>query len=241
MSDSPRPRRRRRKGAFGAELLNLPNMLTMLRVAVIPIVLYLLAGSDPAEVGPWEARAATFWATLLYFFASITDFLDGWLARKLDLQSAFGRFMDPLADKLLVMVVLIELVALNRVEPWLVALLLSREIAITGLRAIAMEEGIVLGSDRFGKWKTALQMAGLAGLMIHFPIRTDLTWTVADLDYHRIGVMLLLVSMVFSLASAVGYMIGFVRGAFGDRNERDATAREPAARTASATAPAPTA
>lgn len=230
MSDSARPRRRRRKGPFGAELLNLPNMLTMLRVAVIPLVMMLLAGSDPAEVGPWEARAATFWATLLYFFASITDLLDGWLARKLDLQSTFGRFMDPLADKLLVMVVLIELVALDRVAPWLVALLLSREIAITGLRAIAMEEGIVLGSDRFGKWKTALQMAGLAGLMIHFPVRTDLMWTVADLDYHRIGVLLLLVSMVFSLASAVGYMIGFVQGAFSDRGEREPASRETTSR-----------
>lgn len=215
MAEAPKHRRRRRRGALGEELLNLPNMLTMLRVVAIPVVMWLLAASDPDLAGEWSARRATFWATLLFFLASVTDFLDGWLARRMDLQSVFGKFMDPLADKLLVMAVLIELVALDRTPPWLVALLLSRELGITGLRAIATEEGIPLGSDRFGKWKTALQMTGLAGLMLHFRVDTDLIVLSGPVDYHRVGFALLLVSMVFSLASAAGYMLTFLRGAFG--------------------------
>ena len=197
-------------------------MLTMLRVVAIPVVIWLLAASDPAIAGEWSARRATFWATLLFFGASVTDFLDGWLARRMDLQSVFGKFMDPLADKLLVMAVLIELVALDRTPAWLVALLLSREIGITGLRAIATEEGIALGSDRFGKWKTALQMTGLAGLMLHFRVETDLLVTSGPVDFHRVGTALLLVSMVFSLASAAGYMLTFLRGAFGLKRAQQA-------------------
>lgn len=217
------PRKPKSRSALGEELLNLPNVLTMVRVAVIPLVMVLLAGSDPAEVGEWAARRATFWATLLYFFASVTDFLDGWLARRLNLQSAFGRFLDPLADKLLVMAVLVELVALDRVPSWLVVLLLSREIGITGLRSIASEEGIALASDRYGKWKTALQMCGLAGLMIHFRVDTDLVVLRDAVDFHRVGFALMLASMVFSLLSAGGYMRTFLRGAFGLQHARRQT------------------
>lgn len=220
MAEVPRQRRRKRRGVLRQELFNLPNSLTMLRVAVIPVVLWLLHRSDLADSTPWQARQATFWATLLFFAASVTDFLDGWLARRMDLQSMFGKFMDPLADKLLVMAVLIELVALQRAPSWLVALLLSREIGITGLRAIATEEGIEVGTDQTAKWKTALQMCGLAGLMIHFPVQTDLGVIAGVVDYHRVGLALLLVSMVFSLASAGAYLMRFVRGAFGVQRAR---------------------
>jgi CDP-diacylglycerol--glycerol-3-phosphate 3-phosphatidyltransferase len=213
-------RRKKSRSALGEELLNVPNLLTLARVAVIPVVMWLIAASDVRLAGEWSARHATFWATLLFFLASVTDFLDGWLARRLDLQSVFGKFMDPLADKLLVMAVLIELVALDRVPGWFVALLLSREIGITGLRAIATEEGIALPSDRFGKWKTALQMTGLAGLMLHFPTHTDFGLFAGVVDYHRVGFALMLGSMVFSLLSAGGYMLTFLRGAFGLQHAR---------------------
>lgn len=216
-----KPKRRKKpRSALGEELLNVPNLLTMGRVAVIPIIMWLIAASDPAIAGEWSARKATFWATLLFFLASVTDFLDGWLARRLNLQSVFGKFMDPLADKLLVMAVLIELVTLQRVPAWFVALLLSREIGITGLRAIATEEQIPLQTDRFGKWKTALQLTGLAGLMLHFPTMTDFGLFAAVVDYHRVGFALMLGSMVFSLLSAGGYMLTFLRGAFGIQQAR---------------------
>ena len=210
-------RTKRPRSALRQELLNLPNMLTMGRIVVIPLVMWLMDQSNELVVGEWQARYAAFFAALWFFAASVTDFLDGWLARKLNLQSAVGRFLDPLADKLLVMVCLIELVQLDRVPAWLVALLLSREIGITGLRAIATEEGIELASDRFGKWKTAMQMCGLAGLLLHFPFETDFLFYTTMINYHRVGLALLCGSMVFSVLSASGYMLTFISGAFGNR------------------------
>lgn len=215
-----RSKRTRRRSPLRQELLNLPNSLTMGRVFAIPGVMWLMHRSNDLLVGEWEARRAAFYAALLFFLAGVTDFLDGWLARKLDLQSVVGKFMDPLADKLLVMVCLVELVHLDRAPAWLVALLLSREIGITGLRAIATEEGIDLASDRFGKWKTAMQMCGLGALLVHFPVDTDFFVHRAVIDYHRVGMALLLGSMVFSLISAAGYMWTFLQGAFGKRREQ---------------------
>lgn len=202
------------RSALRDEIFNLPNMLTMARVAVIPAVIWCMAKSDDLVAHRHDAERMAFWATALFALASITDFLDGWLARNLDMQSSFGRFLDPLADKLLVMACLIELVALDRTPDWLVVLLLSREVAITGLRALAAEEGFVLPSDRFGKWKTALQMCGLIGLLLHFPAHTDFLIFAGIVDYHRVGTVLLLVSMVFSLISAVGYMTSFLKTTF---------------------------
>ena len=219
-----RQRRRKKKrprSALRAELLNLPNLLTMGRIAAIPLVMWWMDQSNELHHGEWVARKAAFWATLLFFIASVTDFLDGWLARRLDLQSVTGQFLDPLADKLLVMACLVELVYLDRAPAWLVALLLSREIGITGLRAIATQEGIELPSDHLGKWKTAMQMCGVGGLLLHFPIETDFLIHSATLSYHKVGLALLCGSVVFSLIGAGGYMQTFVRAAFGLRESRE--------------------
>ncbi len=221
----PRRRRRRKRprSAFREEILNLPNMLTMGRIVAVPGVMWLMHRSNELVHGAWDARVAAFAAAAVFFGASVTDFLDGWLARRLGLQSVTGRFLDPLADKLLVMACLIELVYLDRVPAWLVALLLSRELGITGLRAIASEEGITVPSDRFGKWKTAMQLTGLGGLLLHFSFDTNFLFVSAQIDYHRVGLALLTGSMVFSLISAFGYMLNFVRGAFGLRASRQGT------------------
>jgi CDP-diacylglycerol--glycerol-3-phosphate 3-phosphatidyltransferase len=216
MDDAKRRGKKKSKprSALREEILNLPNCLTIARVLVIPFVMWMMAQSDDLAYGAWHARWASFWATSLFALACITDFLDGWLARNLNLQSVFGRFLDPLADKLLVMACLIELVALDRAPIWLVVLLLSREVAITGLRAIAAEEGFELPSDRWGKWKTAVQMVGLIGLLIHFPVESDFLVFAGLVDYHRVGLTLLAISMVFSVVSALGYMGSFLREAF---------------------------
>lgn len=205
---------RRPPGALREEIFNIPNVLTMGRVALIPAVMWMMELSDPALAGEWAARRAVFVATSLFALASITDFLDGWLARNLNMQSAFGRFLDPLADKLLVLACLIELVHLGRTPAWLVALLLSREVAITGLRAIAADEGFEVPSDRWGKWKTALQMVGLVGLLLHFPIDVDFILLGGSVNFHRVGLVLLIVSMMFSLGSAGSYLGNFFGQAF---------------------------
>lgn len=218
MDDAGKRRRKKKaqgpRSAFRQEVLNLPNSLTMGRVVLIPFVMIAMARSDDLAFGAWHAREAAFWATLMFAIASVTDFLDGWLARNLNLQSMFGRFLDPLADKLLVMACLIELVALDRAPTWLVVLLLSREVGITGLRAIAAEEGFELPSDRWGKWKTAVQMTGLVGLLLHFPIDSEFILFRGVVDYHRVGLILLAISMVFSAVSALSYMLSFLRKAF---------------------------
>ncbi|MSQ84549.1 MAG: hypothetical protein EXR77_16995, partial [Myxococcales bacterium] len=134
----PKPAKKRKKptrpkSAFREEIFNLPNILTMGRVVAIPAVMWQMELSDAcAAGGEWQARQAVFWATSLFALASITDFLDGWLARNLNMQSAFGKFLDPLADKLLVLACLVELVHLGRTPAWMAILLLSREVAITG-------------------------------------------------------------------------------------------------------------
>ncbi|MSP90244.1 MAG: CDP-diacylglycerol--glycerol-3-phosphate 3-phosphatidyltransferase [Myxococcales bacterium] len=222
MADPVRRKKKKRTPAspLRGEIVNLPNALTMGRVAVIPFVIWLLAQSDELAHGEWEARRAAFFATVLFAGASITDFLDGWLARTLNLHSAFGRFLDPLADKLLVLACLVQLVALNRVPVWLTVLLLSREVAITGLRAIAAEEGFEVLSDRWGKWKTALQMVGLVGLLLHFPIHSDFVLFGGVVDYNRTGLVLLGLSMVFSVVSALGYFAAFIRTAMGRYRQR---------------------
>jgi CDP-diacylglycerol--glycerol-3-phosphate 3-phosphatidyltransferase len=214
MRNRKKKKPRKAPGPLQGEIFNIPNILTMGRVAIIPAVMWQMELSDVALGGEWAARRAVFIATSLFALASITDFLDGWLARNLNMQSAFGRFLDPLADKLLVLACLIELVHLERVPVWLVVLLLSREIAITGLRAIAAEEGFELPSDRWGKWKTALQMVGLIGLLLHFATDVDFLLLRGSVEFHRVGLALLAASMIFSVGSAGGYMGNFVRQAF---------------------------
>lgn len=231
MDDVGKRRRKKKpqgpRSAFRQEVLNLPNSLTMGRVVLIPFVMIAMAQSDDLVVGGWQARNAAFWATLMFAVASVTDFLDGWLARNLNLQSMFGRFLDPLADKLLVMACLIELVALDRAPTWLVVLLLSREVGITGLRAIAAEEGFELPSDRWGKWKTAVQMTGLIGLLLHFPIESEFILFRGVVDYHRVGLVLLAISMIFSVVSALSYLLTFLRTAFQLHGRRTETVPAP--------------
>lgn len=217
---------KRTRSALRNEIFNLPNILTMGRVAIIPAVMWMMEASSTAVAGPWTARWAVFWATTLFSVASITDFLDGWLARNLNLQSAFGKFLDPLADKLLVLACLVELVALDRTPAWLAILLLSREVAITGLRAIAADEGFELPSDRWGKWKTALQMVGLIGLMLHFPMHADFWILSGTVDFHRVGLALLTLSMLFSVGSAAGYMANFARQTFARHSATSPAAAE---------------
>ena len=192
----PSPARR----AFREDVWNLPNALTMVRVALIPVVLWYVASGTPRDA---------FIAAWLYGASAVTDLLDGWLARKWNLISVFGKFMDPLADKLLVMATLIYLTRMGRIAPWIVVILLGREISITALRSIASSEGVVIAAGESGKWKTALQMVGILCLVLHFPHRVLPLWPEA-VDLNVVGQWLVLLSMVFSLTSAIEYLQRFL-------------------------------
>ncbi|MEM1347737.1 MAG: CDP-diacylglycerol--glycerol-3-phosphate 3-phosphatidyltransferase, partial [Myxococcota bacterium] len=184
------------------DLLNTPNLLTLFRIALIPVVCGFIYHGTPLS---------GFVAVLLFWVASITDWLDGYIARSQNLVSVTGKFLDPLADKLLVMATLVTLLPMGRIDAWLVAVLLGREMFITGLRAIASSEGIVIAAGEGGKFKTAFQMTGLLGLLIHYEYVVDYGFTTLTVNFHALGLGLLLVSLVFSISSAVEYVAGFLK------------------------------
>jgi CDP-diacylglycerol--glycerol-3-phosphate 3-phosphatidyltransferase len=196
----PRPtraERRRRRHTLREDALNLPNLLTMGRVAVIPLVILLLDRGSPKDC--W-------WAALVYSAAALTDLVDGWLARRMHVVSVLGKFLDPLADKLLVMAVLIYMVPMGRIPTWAVTLLLARELSVTGLRGIASSEGVVIAAGDDGKSKTALQMAGLLCLILGYPYHLTLgPLDLGDVDLVYVGRALVYVSLVFSIMSALSY------------------------------------
>lgn len=195
------------RGSLRSDALNLPNLLTMGRILVIPLVLWLLDQGTPKDC---------VYAALVYSAAAITDLLDGMLARRMGIVSVLGKFLDPLADKLLVMAALIWMVPMGRVPEWAVVLLLAREISITGLRSIASSEGLVISAGGGGKNKTALQMVGILCLMLGYPYDIDL-WIVdlGRVDLVVVGRALVYISLVFSLQSALSYVLMFARASSG--------------------------
>ena len=180
------------------EITNLPNLVTMGRVVVIPLVLLFMDNYNPLR---------TFIASLLYLVAAAGDFLDGYLARSRGQVSMLGKFLDPLADKLIVNAVLVYMVALGRVEAWLVVVLIARDLAVNGLRSIASAQGMVIAASEGGKIKTALQLVAIMMLLIYF--RYPALGTSIAVDYHKVGLKILYISMAASLVSGGQYLRDF--------------------------------
>ena len=187
-----------RRRSLTQDVWNLPNLLTMGRIVMIPLVLWLLSRGTPGDCA---------WAAIAYGVAAITDLLDGYLARKMNVVSVFGKFVDPLADKLIVMATLVWMVPMGRIPQWAVVLLLAREISITGLRSIASSEGVVIAAGGGGKSKTALQMIGIVALIVGYPYHLSLGfYDLGVVDLIVVGRWLVYVSLVFSIISAVEYV-----------------------------------
>ena len=190
------------------EFLNTPNAITLVRIAMIPVFLYFT----------WaESKVNSFVAGIVYAVTGTTDFLDGWVARKTGRVTVIGKFLDPLADKLIVMAALVMLVHLGRVAAWVVIVVMAREFMVTGLRTIAMSEGIVISAGQEGKHKTAFQVAAITFLMVNYRYPIDAIFFSFDLDANRVGTGLLYVSLVFSVWSAVVYFRNFVHAVYGPR------------------------
>ncbi|WP_042144702.1 CDP-diacylglycerol--glycerol-3-phosphate 3-phosphatidyltransferase [Paucisalibacillus sp. EB02] len=153
--------------------MNIPNRITVSRILLIPIFIIMM--SIPFNWGEWDIGNSVlpvshFIAALIFIFASATDWIDGYYARKYNLVTNLGKFLDPLADKLLVSSALIILVEMGVAPAWVVIVIISREFAVTGLRLVAAGEGIVLAAGKMGKLKTATQMIAIASLLLHnFP------------------------------------------------------------------------
>jgi len=194
--------KRQQRRTLWEDARNVPNLLTFARIVMIPIVLVLLGRGSPRDC---------FWAAAVYSLAALTDMLDGWLARRQGLVSVLGKFLDPLADKLIVSGTLVWLVPMGRIPAWAVVLLISREITITALRSIASSEGIIIAAGDGGKTKTALQMIGIVCLILGYPYSFTIgIYDFGSVDLVHVGRLLVYLSLGFSLWSAGRYMSLFV-------------------------------
>jgi CDP-diacylglycerol---glycerol-3-phosphate 3-phosphatidyltransferase len=144
--------------------LNLPNVLTLLRILAVPVIVVALLGETPNG----DALAAGVFA-----LAALSDGLDGYIARRRRDVTTFGKLMDPLADKVLIIAALVSLVSLGRLAAWVAMVIIARELAVTGLRAVAVEQGVVISASWLGKLKTALQVAAVFALIIWNPSPTS--------------------------------------------------------------------
>ncbi|WP_273850428.1 CDP-diacylglycerol--glycerol-3-phosphate 3-phosphatidyltransferase [Guptibacillus spartinae] len=167
--------------------MNLPNKITVSRIFLIPVFLIFLLA--PLPLGETEIAGVVLLnshliATAIFIFASVTDWIDGYIARKHNLVTNLGKFLDPLADKLLVTSAFVSLVELGSAPAWIVVIILSREFAVTGLRLVASSEGEVLAASNLGKLKTWIQIIAIIMLLIQnvpfeaigFPFATISLW-----------------------------------------------------------------
>ncbi len=190
---TPMPRRYRRERFW-----NTPNAITMGRIAACPFLLLL-----PFYAGP----SGSLIMGIAFLAVSLTDLLDGYLARRDGLVTSLGKLLDPLADKILMMTAMVVLVAMGRIPFWgvsLVLLILAREMAVTGLRAMASSEGVVLQASPLGKWKTGFQIAALSCLLVHYSF--------LYLPMHPIGMFLLVIATALTLWSGYDYFAAYLGG-----------------------------
>jgi CDP-diacylglycerol---glycerol-3-phosphate 3-phosphatidyltransferase len=151
--------------------VNLANRITIARIMLVPVIMFFLQVKFPdIHFEQFSITYNQIIATLIFIIAASTDSLDGYIARKRKLVTNLGKLLDPLADKLLISAVLIYLVELNKIEAWIVIVIIGREFAITGLRQIALLEGMVMAASKLGKWKTGIQITAIISLLINnFP------------------------------------------------------------------------
>lgn len=168
--------------------MNLPNKLTVLRVIMIPFFVFFMLTDMAGGASKWIALA-------LFIIASFTDTLDGYLARKHNLVTNFGKFMDPLADKLLVSAAMICLVATGDLPSWIVIIIISREFIISGFRLIASDNGIVIAASYWGKFKTVSQMVMIVVLIADFGGVFDI-----------VGQALIWIALILTVVSLVDYI-----------------------------------
>ncbi|HEX5035726.1 MAG TPA: CDP-diacylglycerol--glycerol-3-phosphate 3-phosphatidyltransferase [bacterium] len=201
-----------RKPLTTDQLLGIANYLTYARIALVPIVVALLMGIRPERLDRASLNVFLSWMAMSFFVvAQLSDVVDGYYARKYGVGSSFGKFIDPLADKLLSTAGLVMLVELGRVSGWIAILLIAREITITGLRGIAASEGLEMAASDWGKKKTILLSVALGALMVHYPF-----W---GIDPQRLGTIVLWVTLAVSMGSGAHYVWTFFRAVIQGQNK----------------------
>ncbi len=176
----------------GETSFNLPNSITILRILLIPVFIWLYSNPTPER---------SLWAAIVFGAAALTDFLDGYLARKSGQITNLGKLLDPVADKLLVATGLILLVQVQLVSVWLAIIMIARELLITGARVVAAKEGFILPADSLGKLKVVGQIGGIVFLLL------EGVWAQTAETFFVIGTILLYTALAFSLYSAWKYLV----------------------------------
>jgi CDP-diacylglycerol---glycerol-3-phosphate 3-phosphatidyltransferase len=172
------------------ETFNLPNTITLLRLSIVPFLFVLLA--DPGEF--WSLVLA-----VLFVIASVTDFLDGYFARKYQMITTMGKFLDPIADKIIVNTAMILMIPIGRIPAWIVAVTIIRDLIVDVIRSIASSEGIFIQASILGKQKTVTQLIAVTALMIHYSI--------FGVNAHVVGTVILYVALFLTVYSGVDYFI----------------------------------
>jgi CDP-diacylglycerol--glycerol-3-phosphate 3-phosphatidyltransferase len=172
--------------------MNVPNLLSISRILAVPVFIVLM-------LEPTPLRALL--AGIVFSIASATDWLDGYLARKWGQVTKIGKLLDPIADKILVASALIMLVDIARIPSWIAIVIIGREIAITGLRAMAASEGIVIEAENMGKWKVGAQITAVLCLVLDYHLGTD--W-ISD-----VGRIAIFIAMILAVISGMRYIIDY--------------------------------
>lgn len=169
--------------------MNLPNKLTIMRVILIPFFVFFL-------LSPYFPEYGNYIAVAIFIVASLTDMLDGKIARKYNLVTNFGKFMDPLADKLLVCSAMICLIELDRLAAWIVIVIIAREFIISGFRLVASDNGVVIAASYWGKFKTTFQMLMVIVLILDIQM----------LFFQILGTVLTYVALILTVVSLIDYI-----------------------------------
>ena len=176
------------------KIINLPNTITMLRISFIPVLFLLL-------LSPGQTMSLVMAG--LFIAVSFTDLLDGYIARRYNIVTTMGKFLDPIADKLVINTAMILMIPIGRIPAWVVAIVVIRDFAVDGIRNIASSEGHIISASWLGKQKTLCQVFAVSALMIHYPF--------LGADAHVVGTTILYLALFLSVYSGLDYLVKFYR------------------------------
>jgi len=176
------------------KIINLPNTITMLRISFIPVLFLLL-------LSPGQTMSLVMAG--LFIAVSFTDLLDGYIARRYHIVTTMGKFLDPIADKLVINTAMILMIPIGRIPAWVVAIVIIRDFAVDGIRNIASSEGHIISASWLGKQKTLCQVFAVSALMIHYPF--------LGADAHVVGTTILYLALFLSVYSGLDYLVKFYR------------------------------
>jgi CDP-diacylglycerol---glycerol-3-phosphate 3-phosphatidyltransferase len=178
------------------EIINLPNLVSLLRICVIPVLFLLLLS---------PGKMMSLLVAAFFVFAAATDFLDGYIARRFNIVTTMGKFLDPVADKLIINTAMILMIPIGRIPAWIVAVIIMRDLLVDGLRSVASADGVIIQAGMLGKQKTVCQDFAVTALIIYYPF--------FGLNAHAVGMVLLYISFFLTLVSGAEYFIKFHRQA----------------------------